>query len=411
MNKKLYLTIAVLLILSFILCSCRKEAQIVPAPTETEDTGLVILQPDLSLPDEYYTSMNQGAKIWHCYLNTPYGKYHNVEGFIHYSQYGNTKFMTLCQKEDCPHMYDDCDAYVGKNIQIGYYQGNIYYVQRPNNMLMTLYKMNMDGTEHQTVKAIITDMQLSIKEMHGFFHSGYYYFVLTDDEHMGSRFNTDKNLYRIRLDDDSPYESVFCHDIIPTAYRFTLVDNNVFFYVRTGTYTEGTKNPENFAVDFELYKLSLTDNELSLLTDNWSDFTNCYFDSENGYCYKHNDGFYLLNLATKEKTKVADSAIKGGWGTVAHFCPDYIYVVAFEKTKNNRGRDRYYDDQTLYILDWEYKIVNTYNNPTSSTEAGFFIEDAGNCIVLSTVSLKPPDYFIYKSDFGMKSLKLYDIIH
>ena len=55
MNKKLYLTIAVLLILSFILCSCRKEAQIVPAPTNTVESDLVILQPDLSLPDEYYT--------------------------------------------------------------------------------------------------------------------------------------------------------------------------------------------------------------------------------------------------------------------------------------------------------------------------------------------------------------------
>ena len=65
MNKKLYLTVAVLLILCFVLSSCRNETQISFTPTNTVESDLVILQPDLSLPDEYYTSMNQGARVWH----------------------------------------------------------------------------------------------------------------------------------------------------------------------------------------------------------------------------------------------------------------------------------------------------------------------------------------------------------
>lgn len=419
MNKKLYLTVAVLLILCFVLSSCRNETQISFTPTNTVESDLVILQPDLSLPDEYYTSMQQGARVWHSYLNTPYGKYHYVDGFILYSQYGNSKFVKLCTKAECTHTDDDCDAYLGKidqivptnekTIKLGYYENNIYYVERSkkNGLDWNLIKMNMDGTERQLVKTFATVSLTQGKRCLGFFHSYYYYFVMINaGQEMGSKYNTDNNFYRVKLDDYSEYESVISHDVIPKACMFTLVGDNVFFYVRTGPYNENYKLYDENPAEYELYMLSLTDKNMRLLTDKWADYRNSHFDWENAYCYKHNDGFYELNLTSEQMNKVADFKIEDAWGSLAYFYPDYNYIIAFAKTSDSRGYPRYFDSQTLYILDKQYHILNSCIIDALKLDTGCFIDDTGTSILLASSANKPINFFIYKSDIGTDDVKL-----
>lgn len=407
MNKKLYLLTSVFLILIFFLTSCSNNKKNSFSPTNTNTPDFILLQPDLSIPDEYYTSMSQGGRIAFSYLSTPYGKYHNVGGFLHYSQYGNAEFVKICTKDDCTHMYDDCNSFVGKDKQIGYYKSNIYFTEQTSSLTLNLIKINMDGTERQVVKNIISDPQIALKVNYGFFHMDYYYFLVTDGGEMGSAYNTDNNLYRIKLDDNSEYEIIFSNDIIPRISMFTLIEDNIFFYVNnTGVYPQDYKNLTTDSVDFELYMFSLTNNEIHYMTDKWTEYTNCHYDTEKGYCYKHNDGFYTLDLVTKQMVKVADSLTDEGWRSVAHFYPDYIYVITFTNTKDDKGYDQYFNNQTIYIFDRMYNLMDTYTIDVSGTQLGCMIEETNNYIILSSNYYKPADYFLYKSDIGNNSISL-----
>nr|HPJ76678.1 hypothetical protein [Clostridia bacterium] len=141
-------------------------------------------------------------------------------------------------------------------------------------------------------------------------------------------------------------------------------------------------------------------NKFEHMTDKWAEYTNCYYDAEKGYCYKHNDGFYTLDLATKQMNKVSDSVIEGGWRSVANYYEDNIYVITFTNTKDDRGYDLFSNSQTLYIFDKQYTLLDTYNGEFTGTTLGNMIDDTGDFIVISSNYKYPPDYYINKSDIG-----------
>jgi hypothetical protein len=393
MRKKLYAMITIVLLLSVMLSSC------------VNTGGLKILKPDNSKPDEYYSSMNQGGQIAFSYLNTPYGKYQNIGGFVYYSQYGNTEFKKLCTKEDCDHSTNECDSFVGNeigyNTHIGYYNDKIYFTEFVSDMTLKLMSMDMFGKNHEVVKTIAADYDMASYISYGCFHNGYYYFLVTEGGSLGAVGNKDDNFYRIKLDSKSEYEKVFRDDVISEISMFTIVGDKVFFYVnKTGINPTDYYNLKSDSIDFDLYMLSLEDNKFEHMTDKWAEYTNCYYDAEKGYCYKHNDGFYTLDLATKQMNKVSDSVIEGGWRSVANYYEDNIYVITFTNTKDDRGYDLFSNSQTLYIFDKQYTLLDTYNGEFTGTTLGNMIDDTGDFIVISSNYKYPPDYYINKSDIG-----------
>lgn len=74
--------------------------------------------------------------------------------------------------------------------------------------------MNMNGKNHEIVKTITTDAEMSYSITLGFFHSGYFYFIVTNGDYPGASNNTDNSFYRIKLDDQSEYEIVYINDLI-----------------------------------------------------------------------------------------------------------------------------------------------------------------------------------------------------
>jgi hypothetical protein len=349
--------------------------------------------------------MNQGSQLATSYLDTPYGKYQNIGGFIYYSQHGNTEYIKLCTKTDCDHAYNTCDAFVGEGIRIGYYNGKIYFTELGSDFSLNLLCMDMDGKNRKVVKPITTDYLMGGNIDYGCFHDGYYYFLVTEGGYIGVYGNKDDNLYRISLDNKSEYEKVFRDDVISEISMFTIVEDNVFFYVnKTGIMPTDYHNLESDYIDFDLYMLSLTNYKFQHMTDKWVEYTDCYYDSEKGYCYRHNDGFYTLDLATKEITKTADFKVETGWRSIAHYYPDNIYVVTFTNTKDDRGYDEFYDRQTLYIFDKQYKLLDTLNAEVKGTSTGCMMEDTGDNIIISTNYKYPADYYIDKSEIGTDDL-------
>lgn len=390
--------LALLLLLSVMLTSC------------VNSNGLNILRRDRSKPDEYYSSMNQGGQLATSYLGTPYGKYQIIGGFIYYSQYGNTEFTKLCIKTDCDHMYSKCDAFVVDNTRIGYYKGKIYFTEFANDLTLKLLYMDMDGRNREVLKPITTDIPMATSMNDGCFHDGYYYFLVTEGGGIGNIGNKDDNLYRIKLDSKSEYEKVFNDDVISEISMFTIVEDNVFFYLnKTGINPNDYYNLKTDYIDFDLYMLSLKDNEFQHMTDKWVDYTNCYYDSDKGYCYKHNDGFYTLDLATKEITKTADFKVEIGWRSTTHYYTDNIYVITYENIKGDQGYDQPAKSQTLYIFDRQYKLLDTFTTEVKQAPVGCMMEDTGDYIVISTDYRKPADYYIDKSEIGTGNLMFHKI--
>jgi hypothetical protein len=71
-------------------------------------------------PETYYTSFKESACFGR-FIETPYGSYFaSGNRYIYYSHKGNTKYVKLCNKPDCSHNSEDCNAFL-KGSVIGYY--------------------------------------------------------------------------------------------------------------------------------------------------------------------------------------------------------------------------------------------------------------------------------------------------
>ena len=131
LGADIIIKISILLIILLIagcLSSCNKPLSSENSlfNTETKSPAIGKINTDGLKPDSYYTSSKQGVTIGK-YLETPYGTYYcSFDGYLYYSEKGNTKYIRLSNKPDCSHNSEDCNSYIGTT-PIGYYNGKIYY--------------------------------------------------------------------------------------------------------------------------------------------------------------------------------------------------------------------------------------------------------------------------------------------
>jgi hypothetical protein len=366
MLKKFNLVI-VLILIAGCLVSCNEVS-------ETASNSPLVWK-----PEEYYTSFRQSESSIGRYIETPEGCYFSpLNKYIYFSEYGNTKYVKLCAKPDCDHNSTDCNAYIGYAI-IGYYDGKIYYVSRTD-----LNCMEMDGSGHRKVKILYDGNDANS----GYFHNGYYYYIITKGGSFGFPGNTDNNLYRVKVDDDSKPEIIAANDVISSVNMFTVVGDNIYLY----DFISGH--------DYNLYEFSMKTKEWTLLTEKWMPFGACYFDEDHGYGYKNNLGFYEYDLRERKLDFAKPIEFEDSGICDAHYYPDDIYLIYFY------GENPTYENQILYIYDRAYNLLETVESDTVafSKNGGGFVTDIGNYIIYSTSYLNKPDYYIDKSEIGTGNL-------
>jgi hypothetical protein len=371
MLKKFYLVIALILIAGYLV-SCNESP-------ETASNSPLVLK-----PDEYYTSFRQSESSIGRYIETPEGCYYSpLNQYIYFSEYGNTKYVKLCAKPDCDHNSTDCNAYIGHAI-IGYYDGKIYYKTGTS-----LNCMEMDGSDHKRVKTLYEGIDANS----GYFHNGYYYYIITKGGSFGFPANTDDNLYRVKVDNDSKSEIIVTNDVISSVNMFTVVGENIYLY----DYGSGN--------DLYLYEFSMKTKEWTLLTEKWMTFGACYFDEDHGYGYKINVGFYEYDLKERKLNLAKPIEFEDSGICAAYYYPDYIYLIHFY------GENTTYENQILYIYDRAYNLLETVGSDTVafSKSGGGFVTDIGNYIIYSTSYLNKPDYYINKSEIGTGNLMFHKI--
>ncbi|MFA5341523.1 MAG: hypothetical protein WC332_07085 [Clostridia bacterium] len=337
--------------------------------------------------EQYYSSLRQNEAGVAKSLETPYGMYHlDTDKYIYYSKNGNTKYIKLCNKPDCNHETADCNAYIG-GYYMGYYEDKIYYVSGSS-----LNCMDMDGGNHMRIKTLYTSPDSNF----GYFHNGYFYYVITKGGTVGSPGNVDNNLYRVKIDNNSKPEIIVTDDIILNIHMFIVLDDTIYLYIY---------NYNDWGCSLYLY--SAKTGTLSKITDYWSGFGASFFDEDYGYCYRPNEGIYKYNVATNEITLEKEIKFDNHGDCAVKFLPDYIYLMHF--TSEDR-RVNYAKNQVLYIYDWYYNLVDSIVfDKVPDTEYGGYLTYLDDYIVFSSDYHYEPDYYIDKSEIGTGSLVFHKI--
>ena len=389
MIKKISILLIIVLIAGCIasclmLASCNKSSPLEsnPSNTKNESSSIGNLNTDSLKPESYYTSFKQGITIGK-YLETPYGAYYcSLLGYLYYSEKGNTEYITLCNKPDCTHSSKDCNAYIG-TAPIGYYDGKIYYEVWNN-----INCMDMDGSNHKTVKTLYEGYDNNF----GFFHNGYYYYVITKGGCLGGIGNDDNNFYRVKVDDDSKPEIVLTNDAILKISLFTIDEDNIYIIAHI---------PENSKF-VSLYSYSTISKSWSELSDAFGGPSAYYINDDTGYCYINNKGFYEIDIDTKQMKQMKTLEFENEGICSALYYPDYIYLIHYTNEPFN------FLNQILYIYDWDYNLIDSVEFDKVYGTGGFVGDVDGYIIFTSNFDVKP-EYYIDKSEIGTGNLMFHKI--
>ncbi|MDD4543415.1 MAG: hypothetical protein PHY13_06575 [Clostridia bacterium] len=390
MIKKLSILLTLVLIVG-CLTSCNKHSPLESNPHNAgnEFSSYVKLDQENLKPEEYYSSVRQNESGIARYLETPYGMYFmsiNFEYCIYYSEKGNTKYVKLCNRPDCNHKTEDCNAYTG-GYYIGYYKDKIYYTSGNS-----INCMNMDGTNHMGLKTLYDYPDPNF----GYFHNGYFYYLIIKGGTVGSPGNIDNNLYRVKIDDNSKPEIVLTDDIILDISMFVVVGDTIYLYILNSN-TWGCY----------LYSYSTKTNTLKKITDYWFSIGAAYINENYGYCYRANEGIYKYNVATNEITLEKEIKFDNHGECVVKFLPDYIFLMHF--TSEDR-RVNYAKNQELYIYDWDYNLVDSLIfDKVPDGEYGGYLTYSDDYIIFSSDYHNEPDYYINKSEIGTGNLMFHKI--
>ena len=386
MIKKIsILLILVLAVGCLASCSKPSPSESNPSNTGNESSSIGNLNTDSLKPESYYTSFKQGITIGK-YLETPYGTYYcSFLGYLYYSEKGNTKYIKLCNKPDCNHNSNDCNSYIG-TAPIGYYDGKIYYEVWNN-----INCMDMDGSNHKRVKTLYEGYDNNF----GFFHNGYYYYVITKGGCLGAIGNDDNNLYRVKVDDDSKPEIVLTNDVILKICLFMIDEDNIYIIANI---------PDNSKF-VSLYSYSTVSKSWSELSDAFGGPGAYYINDDTGYCYINNKGFYEIDIDTKQMKQMKALEFENEGICSALYYPDYIYLIHNLSDDSRLNRTQ---SQILYIYDWDYNLIDSVEFDKAYGTGGFVGDVDGYIIFTSNFDVKP-EYYIDKSEIGTGNLMFHKI--
>ena len=158
-------SISILLVLALLLplaaCSAQK-------PPEQTQSGLQ--DPSLSRPQDRGDYFIETEDCFY-YLYTGNWK-------VYFSSKKDPGFYLLCNKPDCPHNGEDCNAHAEGGM--GYWNGHLYSTTVLSNSA-AVFRMNLDGSEHSEIAKL--ELPIDSNGMWGgsyffFFHGHYLYYYI-----------------------------------------------------------------------------------------------------------------------------------------------------------------------------------------------------------------------------------------
>ena len=294
--------------------------------------------------------------------------------FIYFSPRGSAAFYPLCNKPNCTHRDENCNAWcIGA---FGYHNGALYavtqYLQKEGQI--ELVKMNLDGSNHETVAPL--PVQSGTLQLN--FHRGKLYIYS-----LGDYAPIDPELDRFFVMDLDTYESTeLFTDFFHEGNRFSYLN---FFedklYVCAANELSSQQNMRmmEFDISYDTWR------ELVPLSLGASYATETTF-----YYLEPDVGFREYDLATGE-IKDCGLPIEDAWW--AAYDEDYIYLMG-----HGRNDEK---EHTLYFLNRNYE----YLDQVELTDGIFYGYVSSDKLYFSK-DFEPLSHYISKSDIGSHKLSL-----
>ncbi len=122
-------------------------------------------------------------------------------GFVYFFDASTGQDVKLCNKADCTHGTEECDAFVNGMLGnfIAYASDQIYYLQQIGRDRVSLCSMEKDGTKHREITTVNKRVGNDFNHPGGFIHEGYLYYITYET---GGK----EMLYRIKIEEGAKPE-------------------------------------------------------------------------------------------------------------------------------------------------------------------------------------------------------------
>lgn len=304
------------------------------------------------------------------FLETEYGEYAfyslSERQIIYYSETGKHEFHVLCNKPDCDHRSEDCNAYVG--FAVGYYNNHIYYIYQDNiRNYYVLARMNMDGTGHEDVLDLpriedkVTGASIqSVSEDSAMFHNGFLYKLEYD--FLTSKDNFTHIFFKINLDTK---EITTMFDDFFALYLFEdakIIEDTI--YMKVSDKDPTNKYDPTIIRSYHIAKGNLESGEIEIIINDWPKYGGIPPVEKDGILYYHRPGvgYCEYDIASGVETVKLEADL-----SVSQTSYTDKYIFAREQT-NIPGTDMEY-----YDYNWVFKVYNYDYECLNTIEAGDFI--------------------------------------
>ncbi len=319
------------------------------------------------------------------YLETSNGSYYTDFKYVYYTDRGSTKYVKLCGRPDCKHDSKDCNAYIGETT-IGSYNDHIYWWGRDDRgQGLSLYRMNLDGSEHEKVKNIVIADSWNYSCI---FHRGYLFYTL--GEINGDFNDCGKILYKISLDNESSASELVDSEDIGPISGFTPVNDDIFISVYD--------NPKH-----SMYFYSNKTQETIKVFDDFV-FTGIIYLGNKALIFREAEGIYELPYSDFKETLVKPIDFPGNFRIYS--AGNYIYLVQYANSKTSE------EYMMLYIYDMSYDLVDktVIDIPIVNKRLPSLFAVNSDYLLFSTGEfLFRPDYYIDKSQIGTGKMEFVKI--
>lgn len=404
--KKCVLFLTVSLFWTLILSGCRADNSY----KQHVETVLQMSQTDLDSPiSGIRTGVMRSGIVWsdkqfECTDDGVYYishdmpcKYDNGESvidfiasYVFFCPHDSDEMIKLCGRPDCTHDRAGCNAYFEEAVSgISYYNGYLYIPTRDTSgdAILTLYRMNMDGSERIAVgsfgDAAVYQGWQNVYVIDGVFT----YSLLRIDNQTGQEVS-DRFYYKL---DGSMKEPVLSENLPPlvkqdhTALVMGADEKGEMFEYVLGV------DVRNDACEFLFDKTA---------------YQGGYWESEAGYILK-NQKIMKVHYSDGMEEKLFDIGTDGNY--TARFFPDCIMLIELltEEEQNQRS-----PELRFYSWDGEYYGNLMFDVPYKqmvSIEA-LVGGESKNRILLTTTNnghMTLPEYYIDKSEFETGDIKLH----
>ena len=329
--KKLYIILCILLSLCICGCSGSEESYLAELGGEREDVN--------SYYDKLYDK-----------IVTEKGVYRIADDGIHYIEWNSGKDIPLCNRPDCRHDSEECNAYLPMAAKIYSYGNYIYAIAYSMDMQgISLYRMSFDGSEKIELNKMLyfdeNDSDISTLTYQFIIYKGYGYFVC-NHTYEDLKTESDTTLYKIKLTKDSEMEEVFTVSGYDNAIFFSGTDDNGIYVYHT--HIDVSKKPYERMCDNYYINTDTEKSERIAGLDNRGLYR---VHGRKGY-YIDDTKYMMFDLEEKTSEEIVDC----GTDMEVFFDNKYMYIDTHIgcSTRNTPLSER-----VMYVYDYEGVHVKT----------------------------------------------------